>query len=277
MAKKDYISSNADYIKLKFKCSCGCTICTGLIPVRSLYDIDKDVNILEYDKPVICSDCKKHHIITFYDDIYSSYCEIPTIHDNESIIYLHEIPYEYANGYDNSLSSYINEVVQLKSFMEESKKFDLYDKSTLYKMSLVYTISIMDAYLGNTFRYYITNYELYMNRYVNYIYHKSKVSKDKVLKRLRNQSFQNPELIVTPFYKETFGIDIPSNKTIQEALEIRNGIIHNSGRCHDGYEYSVTESDVIKLINEVEQLVKYVKQSIEDVFFEEIVWPNIKK
>ena len=100
MAKRLYKESEADYIILKFKCKCGNEVTTDLIPVKERYDLDKAVNSFNHSNNIICPKCNEKHLIHFYDNMYESYCEIPSLINDEDILYLHEIPYEYAKGYD---------------------------------------------------------------------------------------------------------------------------------------------------------------------------------
>ena len=276
MAKVKYNSTKADYITLKFKCNCGKTIETGLIPVLSRYDNNKDINSFSHKEPIICPKCKLQHIIHFYDDMYSAYVEIPTLDNDENIIYLHEIPFEYAGGYDNALSDFVSEITEIKFLLKSFKELEVYDKSTLYKMAVVYIMAIIDAYLGNLFRYNVNRYALFKDRFLLY---KSKTIKSNIkdiLDRLNTQSFQNLDMIAIPYYENTFGISIPHNELIQNTVEIRNKITHNSGREKDGYEFPVTESYVQNLIKEVISLVIFVNQSMIDAICEEIICPNIK-
>ena len=274
MAKKEYNDNEADYIKLKFKCGCGNVITTDLLHISDMRDINKEVNVIKCDKPIICNKCQTAHQIFFHEDIYSSFCEIPTLSDDKSIIYLHEISYEYANGFDNSLIDYITEIVNLQNFIEKKDSIDLYNQSIVNRMALLYIIAIMDAYCGNTFRYYIGQYDLYLNRFANFLYEGRKVEKREVLKRLRKRSFQNLKSTIIPYYKETFGFTIPENDIINDAVEVRNMLVHNSGRCNDGYLLKVDSSYVENVVTEVKSLVNFVFNKVQDVFFYDIVWPN---
>lgn len=277
MAKVLYDANIADNVIIKFKCNCGEEITTELIPVLERYDLNKDVNSFTHDKKIVCSRCKEEYLLYFYDDMNSSYCEIPSIVDDKNIIYLHEIPYEYAKDYDNALLEYITEIVKLKDFMEKSKEIEVFDKSTLYKMALIYSIAIMDAFLGNTFRYYVMKYERFKMRFVKFRWSNKKVSNNEIIKYLNSRSFQNLKYVVIPYYKNTFDVKISFNNTIQSAVNIRNTIIHNSGRENDGYENIVSDSDVMNVINEINQLVTSVYYSILDTIFEEVIWPSQKK
>ena len=278
MAKKIYDNTKADYINLRFICNCGKTIETGLIPARIRYDNNKDINSFFSKKTVICPECNLQHTIHFFDDMFSASVEIPTLDKDDSIIYLHEIPLEYAVDYDNALLDYVTEIIKIKDFIGKAKELEVYDKSILYKMSFVYTIAILDAYLGNLFRYYIKKYDLFKENYLSFKSKNIKLSNAKsLLNRLNTQSFQNLDMVAIPYYEKTFGISIPHNETIQNAVEVRNKIIHHSGREKDGYEYPITESHVQNLIGEVVSLVKFVNQRMNDVVFEKIVWPNIEK
>lgn len=275
MVKKVYDDIEADYIKLKFKCGCGNVIITDLLPVGNMRDIKKDVNIIKC--PVICDNCQTEHNIIFHEEIYHSYCEILTLSDDKSIIYLHEIPYEYANGFDNSLFDYITEIVNLQNFIERKDSFDLYDLSIVNRMALLYAISIMDAYFGNTFRYYIEQYDLYLNRFTGSFFKGKKLGRNEVLELLRKRSFQNLKSTVLPYFKGTFGFTIPKNDIISDAVEVRNLLVHNSGRCNDGYLIKVDNSYIENVIIEIKSLVNFVSNKVQDAFFDDIVWPNQRR
>lgn len=274
MARKEYNNTYADYVKIKFICNCRGIVETELIPVRCHIDTNKDVNAFSHDKPIICPKCHRQHIVSFYDRLIDAYCEIPTLSD-DNIVYVHEIPYEYTNGFDNSFVDYITEIAKLKDFMEQSKYIDVNDKSTLYKMGLTYAISIMDAFLGNTFRFYVNRFNLFKKNYSQYCAGNKKLHTKSILKSFEQKSFQNLEFIAIPYYSNVLGIQIPHNEMIQNALHIRNNIIHNNGREKDGYEHIVSESDVMKLIEEISRLIKYVHLSVHEVYFEKVILPNI--
>lgn len=276
MVKVEYDSIKADYIILKFKCKCGEIIETELIPILSRYDNNKDINSFSHNKPIICPKCNLQHTIHFYDEMYSAHVVIPTLDNDESIIYLHEIPCECAKDNDNALSDFVSEIGKIKNLLEKIEESEVCDKSALYKMAVVYIIAIMDAYLGNFFRYNINKFGLFKERFLLFKSKTIKSNAKDILSHLNSQSFQNLDLIVIPYYEKTFGISISHNELIQNSVEIRNKIIHNSGRGKDGYEYPVTESHIQSLIKEITCLVTFVNQSMIDVICEEIIWPNIK-
>ena len=94
------------------------------------------------------------------------------------------------------------------------------------------------------------------------------------MKSLRARSFQNLKSTVIPFFEKTFGFAIPDNKIICDAVKIRNMLVHNSGRCYDGYQFKVDKADVEKLITEVKSLVNFVFNKVQDVVFDDIECPN---
>ena len=274
MAKIQYDSTYADYVVIKFRCSCGQEIVTGHIPVRSRYDNNINVNSFYHNAPVTCCKCRKEHKIHFYDDMYTASCEISTIDNNDSIIYLHEIPFEYVGDYDTSFVDYVEEIVRMKDLIKTIKKDIKIDQDILYRMVLTYSISIMDAYLGNTFIYHISKYKLFKDQFVV----KMKAQKKRVtnvLEEIDRRSFQNLERIAIPFYKYAFDIEIPRNQIIQDAVHIRNSIVHNNGREKDGYKNHITERFIEELIPQIENLVRSVYQQIRDVVFEKIIMKNI--
>lgn len=267
MAKKEYNSTIADYIKLKFKCNCGETIETKLIPVLSRYDNNKNINQFSYDKPIICPNCKQNHGISFYDDMYSSFVDIPTIKEDCSIIFLHEIPLEYAEIYDNALIDYIGELGKVRNFLDAIN--DLYTNTNiLYKMSLIYAISMMDAYLGNTFRHNVKKINAFKQQYEeNRKHYKNRC---RPLNAIENQSFQNLH-VARPYYKLAFNIDIPEYQSIQNAVHIRNTIIHNNSREKDGYENIVNLHMVKELINDIQNLVHFVNNKMIDAVCDKVI------
>jgi hypothetical protein len=269
MARVSYKESNADYVIIKFRCNCGEEITTELIPVKENYDLGKEIN--NFNKKIVCPKCEEEHTLKFYDDMSSSTCEIPSIANDDNIIYLHEIPYEYAKGYDIALIDYIQEMNKLKALIEQFDKMAIYDKTVLYKMVLTYAIAIMDAFLGSTFRYYVFNYDVFKKKYLSFKSKERKSSSDNILNKLKCQSFQNLEYVVIPYYRETFGIHIPISNAIQKSLRIRNTIIHNSSRETDGYENVVGITMIVQLIKEIRALVTFVNTKVLDAIVEEVM------
>lgn len=267
MARKEYNSTIADYIILKIKCNCGHLFKTGLIPVRCCYDCNKDVNEFEHNRPIICPKCKLKHKVHFYDDMYSAYCEISTIKEN-NIVDLHEIALEYAEDYDNALCDYIGELGKIKDLLE-ARDYINTDKEILLKMALVYAISMMDAYMGNTFRYNVNKFSAFKQQYEeNRTKYKNKC---KPLDATEDLSFQNLQLIAKPYYKLAFNIDIPESQIIQKAVHIRNTIIHNNCREKDGYEYVVSQSMVKDLINEIQKIVHYINNKMIEAVCDKVI------
>ncbi len=277
MVKVSYKECNADYIRVKFKCKCGEEITTDMIPVKERYDLGKDVNIFTHDKNIICPMCKEEYIFNFYDDMYHSYCEIPSLADDNDIIYLHEIPYEYAQGYDNAFIDYIEEIVKLKELVAELSKQNTIGGELFLRMTFSYALSIMDAFLHNTFINNVERYDLFKREFLANSNRKNKkINAKEQIKVLKGRSFQNLEMICIPYYKDAFGIEINKDDVIQNAVQKRNAIIHNNSRERDGYLYEVSESDIIELITHIESLVKDVYFKIQECVFDKIILPNIE-
>lgn len=278
MIRKDYNSSKADYIVLKFKCTCGEIINTGLMPVKRCYDNNKNEYHFSHDKPIICPKCKKKHEVAFFDNMLESYCEIPTLDGDDSLIFLHEIPYEYAKDYDNSFIDYCGEICKLSQFVDNLKtKDNATHLSLLSKMAYTYAISIMDAYLGNNFRYYVSHCSLFKERYLQYKSNGKKINAKDIMEKLRYCSFQNLKETVIPYYEHTFELIVPQNDIIQNAIQKRNSFAHNYGRERDGYENLVSIGELEKLIEEIRSLVFFIEDQMRNIIFEDIIWPNMNE
>lgn len=165
MAKVSYRVSIADFVILKFKCNCGNEITTDLIPVKERYDLDEMVNSFDNSDSIVCPKCNNNYHLHFYDNMYEAYCEISSLTNDEDILYLHEIPYEYAKEYDNALIDYIGEITKIKDAVEIINKQTVFDRSFLLKMSFSYVISVMDAYLHNTFMYNMKKYDIFKHEF----------------------------------------------------------------------------------------------------------------
>ena len=266
MAKKSYNSSKADYIKISFKCDCGKVLDTGLIPVCNLRSYNKDEYPFSYDLPIECSRCHKKHLVHFYDDNNISCCEIPSLVNDDSIIYLREIPYEYAYHNNTMYIDFIQELSKAQQFLDAIDSLDTVNKQVLYRMALTYLISIMDVYLGNTFRYWVKEYEKFKQQYEN--------PSDKHCTSIERKSFQDLNMVVIPYYKRAFHIELSANQLIQDAVHKRNRIIHHGSREKDGYEILITASEMNKLIAEIESFASNIENKVYDVVFEEIIMGN---
>lgn len=181
------------------------------------------------------------------------------------------------NDYAVIFINYVEEIVRINKFVGKLKHEPSFDEDLIYRMVLSYAISIMDSFLGNTFRYYINAYPLFRNQYMSWKIRKTKKREETELERLEHQSFQNLGNIVIPYYKHAFGIEIPPNDIIQKAVNIRNSIVHNNSRAKDGYKNNVTLAFIEELIPQIEKLVNFVYQQMIDVVSEKIIYERIKK
>ena len=181
------------------------------------------------------------------------------------------------NDYAVIFINYVEEIGRINKFVGKLKQEQSFDEDLIYRMVLSYAISIMDAFLGNTFRYYIKTYPLFRTQYMRWKIRKTKISETDELKRLEHQSFQNLAITVIPYYKHAFGIEIPLYDIIQKAVNIRNSVVHNNGREKDGYKNEVTLAFIEELIPQIEKLVIFVYQQMIDVFSENIVSARVIK
>lgn len=264
MAKKYFKYSEADYIKVQFKCSCGEIVTSKLLPIKDAFDLDTDFNHIDY--PIECV-CGKKHVIEVSDNLISSECKISSI-DDDSFICLHEIPYEYAANCDCSFVDFIQDIVKLKSFVEKIDNQTLLEKEYLNELLFVHVISIMDAYANSNFVYLLTNYSEFFEAFRQNTKMYKKKSKQDVLDSLRYRSFQDLNTTIIPFYRDAFGIEIPNNEILSKAVEIRNCIMHHNGRDIDGYKHVISIGDIINVIEQVEALVKEIRKATDEAIFE---------
>ena len=187
-------------------------------------------------------------------------------------LHLSDIHFNYANYESNSLrDDFIQEIRKAQQIIDSIENLDTENQQVLFRMALSYIISIMDAYLGDTFRYYVEKYEKFKEQYE--IGRKKSKEQFRSLKTINEQSFQNINKTVK-LYQLAFNIELSGNQLIQDAAQKRNRIIHHSSRDEDGYEILITASELKDLLAEIESYVKTVGQKIIDVVYEEIIIRN---
>lgn len=267
MARRSFDYSEADYIKVKFKCGCGEVITSDLLPVKGEFDSNKDFDHIDYQ--IECK-CGKNHCIEISDDLFSSVCEIPSI-DDESFIYLHEIPYGYAKRFDNSFEEYFFKFVEIKDLANKIDEQEILNNQLLNEMALVQSISLLDAYANGRFVYLLSTYsEFFDNFRRNSILYKKK-SKEEVLEALRYRSFQDLKKTIIPFFRDAFGIVLSENEVLSNAVEIRNNIMHHNGRDSDGYKHVLEKELIINVIEQVKSLVKEISNATDEAVFN-LLW-----
>jgi len=67
--------------------------------------------------------------------------------------------------------------------------------------------------------------------------------------------------IVSRMFKDTFDVDFPDRKDVEEllrAIDIRHDLVHRSGKTTDGEEHTITPEKIEKLIADTEKLVQSI-------------------
>lgn len=267
MARRSFDYSEADYIKVKFKCGCGELITSDLLPVKGKFDSNKDFDHIDYQ--IECK-CGKNHRIEISDNLYSSVCEITSI-DDESFMYLHEIPYEYAKRFDNSFEEYFFKFVEIKKLVNKIDEQKILDNQLLYEMAFVQSISLLDAYANGRFVYLLSAYSEFYDNFRRHSTLYKKKSKEEVIEALRYRSFQDLKKTIIPLFRDAFGIIISENEELSNAVEVRNYIMHHNGRDSDGYKYIIEKERIINVIEQVKSLVKEISNATDEAVFN-LLW-----
>ena len=191
----------------------------------------------------------------------------------------------FRDGFDSVISSeykinateMLNKIKNLASFTEE---LDSENKSIILKLLYGSTVTTLEAYLGDAFKYNVINNKNYLLSFVlNY-----KPSKDsprftlstiglngdniadfvkgEVIKQMNTIIFHKLELVFE-LYKDILNINLPETLfEFKSAIEIRHDIFHRNGRTIAGTKREINSEELLELIQKVTLFINYVDRKI---------------
>ena len=190
------------------------------------------------------------------------WARIPTLDDIEPSDPISE----YFARFHASLDQINNRVSAIQS--EEADPF-------LASLLFAHTITCLEAYLcdafvtcleeDNYFRAFIeTDPEMKKEKVtVAEIYKKQDSLKSDAARRLQGIVFHNLP-VVQQMYRNTLGIDLPAGmKDLLAAVFKRHDIVHRNCKTKQGNEFTVSKTEVLKLVELVEQFVTELDEKVE--------------
>jgi len=238
-----------------------------------------------HNVPFTCSECG-HNKLYETDSIFNSYP------DEE---YFKYIPTEY---YANAMGV-LNEIQVLlcDNFLEDSSEkitaLDLSQKqldlSSKHLLKLLYgsSVTALESYLADAFKYNILNDEKYLKKFVDTykpfqnekrvtlpsILSSSDFAKDTikdyvskiVLSELNGIIFHKLNK-VRVMYGCVYGIKFPDDwEKMFEHIQIRHDIYHRNGKDIEGYELELTIDDVTQVIMDVIRFIEDIEDKLKTV------------
>lgn len=264
MARFEYDEVNADYLRIKFKCTCGEINTTDYIAAKE--SCKKNEVTYRTEHAYRCPHCKKLYNILLIDNMFEAVGEIFPLSDEE-LKEVHEVPFEYASKNQtlfNSIS-WIDAHDGFNKVKDCLNVIDALDETTrtfLYEMIYCNIISIMDSCCQKIITY--------LSSIVPPQVTTDETDQMKKQKKQRNVSCQNV-LSINAFFKENYNQELPNDEVLVRANYIRNSIIHRLGRDNDGYQYSINKSDVEEVTTYVRQYLNRVADTVITLLAEQIV------
>ncbi len=186
------------------------------------------------------------------------------------------------NYIDNLVSTITGNITSVITFeqsisdVKDISNIQLSEKHRKIFNKLIYShiITILETYLSDTFINTIMTNESCFKKFVmvnkdfkkrklslNEIYTRSDEIKKEVAEYLAELIYHNIAK-VTSLYKDVLSINFPSLSAIYKAVNIRHDIVHRNGKTKDGTEINIDDSDIEKLINDVETFVKHINKHL---------------
>ena len=258
MARFEYDGVNADYLRIKFQCTCGETNITDFIAAKESCK-NNEVSY-KTEHAFRCPHCKKLYNILLIDNLFEAVGEIFPLCD-EDLIEVNEVPFEYANQNKFMFHSIAwiegsESYYKLKNCLTAIHSMDSTVKAYLYEILYCNAITIMDSCCEKIVKY-LTHYVPEDNSFIK------DLPKNKIIKA-KDVSYQNI-LSINSFFKNNYNQELPHDMVLIQANHIRNSIIHRLGRDKDGYRFVIDRSDVEEVAKHVGQYINSVELTVTNI------------
>lgn len=140
--------------------------------------------------------------------------------------------------FDNALVNYVEGIWTLRNLLINTKITSKREERCFHSMLFCHTITLFDAFVGDTIRYY-----------------QNKQNKDVQEKC----SYQNSK-IITRKLRDTIGIEFTMPEIYDEMLRNRNYLIHRNGKLPNGNNVSVTKHDIEVIIELVSRSIRKINK-----------------
>jgi hypothetical protein len=142
----------------------------------------------------------------------------------------------------------------------------------LHKLLYVHVITALESYLSDFLISRVLRNRAMLRRFieqvpafqeqkltVNQVFDVRATIKKRAINQLEKTVWHRLDH-VGDMYSKVLGIDFPSDlNSVNEAVKLRNLLVHRNGKKIDGKHQKVTEKDIVKAIGAVEDLVNHIE------------------
>ena len=193
----------------------------------------------------------------------------------ELIDELNEESFEWYPDEDDKYTSkepkqiFDNHIDQIKQLLKQNIDNKL--ESTFFKMIFVSIITGMEVYLKDTFltklfenkkhidEFIIKNKEINKKKYTLWDVNKHSDFVEEEIKKILSSIMWHKLKLVHNLYNEAFGIKIPLNKELLDAVDSRHIIVHRNGLDENNKELKMSKEVVENLIKNVSDFVNNIE------------------
>lgn len=185
-----------------------------------------------------------------------------------------ELP-RYFVDHSSFYQDFLDNMHNIKNLMQIKPSEEL--KNLFYKMIHVNIITIMETFLSNAFIYTVTNNSEFLDSMLEFIHKDKKLDfnrevrpmlddrKEYISKYILDNILFHKTERVKPMYASVLGVKYPKNKnfnSIGRAIATRHDIVHRNGRTKDDKEVLLSEKDILNLIENMEDFIKYLNEQL---------------
>ena len=156
-------------------------------------------------------------------------------------------------------------------------EIDDVNEQLLQRILFANVYSSMEAFLQDTYIYYLMRDQKYKEAFIKLPYSLSKLRLsedvvktkkiDKILvNNVENRVFHRLSQEICPLFKNTFGISFPDYRYINDNLTIRHDIVHRNGFLKDkSMLHIISKNQLYELIGEVDKFVHALFKEFEEL------------
>lgn len=262
-----------DYVSLRLRCpKCGEEFTSDAMSVPSPnWAAETHSDSIEFDEYEIqCVHCGECFNVSLYNGFYGGEGEIDT-EDEKSVL---EVIEEYPDDYEFDKDLFDISHADISNILDAIEPLSEPIKEKLYKLLYVQLIINLEAYLGDTLKYYVRNDKECMRKFVegytpyrkemlkfSDIYRKFDKIKE-IVNNTLNELLYHKLYLMRILYKAILDVDFGDIDELSKAVQMRHNIVHRDGKDTEGVEHSISKDDVVDLSAKTKAFIDNINRQL---------------
>lgn len=264
----------SDYITVRFKCpECGEEVFSDALSVPSpnfAADNNSDsMNCEDYQVSCDNSECGQTFEVTIYNAMFGGSVEV----DGVDYVVVDE---QYASEDDDYYDYQLYQVThsEIGETLEAIEPLSDKIKAYLYRLLYANIISQLEAFLSDTIikqvlssdenkKKFLQTYEpLAEQKFPMKAIYAKYDALDIIIRGALTSIVYHDLDLVSKIYNNTLGVQLPEEKTIDRAIQIRHHIVHRNGKDKDGNLVEISKESILELAETVAVLMRDIEAQL---------------